>query len=268
MSARRSRVLERAAAAIGVACLSLHVDAQTPGPNSPPLTDADRAAAFPDLGETSAHALDEDPLNKMLLFDQLETQRADGGDVLSWDFTGWVGHSLDRLWIRSEGERQSGTTERADLQLLWGHSIGRWWDLVAGVRQDFRPGPSQSWAAFGVQGLAPYRFELAATAYVGEAGRTSARFEAEYELLITNRLILQPLIELNWYGRADAARGIGPGLSTAEAGLRLRYEFRREVAPYIGLVRERIVGGTADFARAAGADTRDTRLVAGIRLWF
>jgi copper resistance protein B len=144
--------------------------------------------------------------------------------------------------------------------------VARWWDVVAGARADFEPGATRSWAALGVQGLAPYRFEVAATAYVGDGGKSAARFEGEYELLITPRLILQPRVELNWYGQSDAARGIGPGLSTAEAALRLRYELRREIAPYVGLVRERRFGASADLARAAAAD--DTRFVAGVRLRF
>jgi copper resistance protein B len=209
--------------------------------------------------------MEEDPFNKLVLFDRLETQ---DGDLTSWDFDGWVGRHARRLWIRSEGERESGTTKHAELQLLYGRPIARWWDVVAGVREDFRPAPSRSWAAFGIQGLAPYRFELEATAFVGEGGRSAARLEAEYELLITNRLVLQPLVELNWYGQSDAARGVGAGLSSAESGLRLRYELRREVAPYIGLTRERAFGRTAELARAAGSDTRETRWVVGVRLWF
>jgi copper resistance protein B len=117
-------------------------------------------------------------------------------------------------------------------------------------------------------GLTPHRFALEATAYLADGGRSAARFEGEYELLITQRLILQPQLELNWYGQADAARGVGPGLSTGEAALRLRYELRREVAPYVGLVRERKYGATADAARANGDDPDDTRLVAGVRLRF
>jgi copper resistance protein B len=246
------------------------LEAQSPDTYvAPPITPADREAAFPDLSGMNAHEMmPEDPFNRFMLFDRLEAQDADDGDVLSWDFRGWAGRSANRLWIRSEGERTSATTEHAELQLLWGRPIARWWDLVAGARQDFRPGPSQGWAAFGIQGLAPYRFELEATAFVGKAGRAAARLEAEYELLITNRLILQPLIELNWYSQDDAARGVGSGFSSAESGLRLRYEFRREIAPYIGLTREKKFGGTADLARAAGIDTHETRLVAGIRLWF
>jgi copper resistance protein B len=263
------------ARAIAVASATLvfavsSVAAQSPSTYvAPPITPADRTAAFPDLGRMNAREMmPEDPFNRFMLFDQLEAQDADDGAVLSWDFRGWAGRNANRLWIRSEGERASGTTERAELQLLWGRPIARWWDMVAGVRQDFRPGPSQGWAAFGIQGLAPYRFELEATAFVGEAGRAAVRFEAEYELLITNRLILEPLIEVNWYAQDDAVRGIGSGLSSAESGLRLRYEFRREIAPYVGLTREKKFGGTADLLRAAGIDTDETRLVAGVRLWF
>ena len=223
----------------------------------------DPGAEAPDA--LAAHAMLEDPLNRSFLFDQLELYEH---DELAWDATFWAGYAFNKLAVRTEGEKSSGTTERAELELLWSHSVARWWDVVAGARGDFEPGDTQSWAAFGVQGLAPYRFELEATAYVGDGGRSAARFEGEYELLITQRLILQPQLELNWYGQADDSRGIGSGLSTAEAALRLRYEFRREVAPYVGLVRERKYGATADYARAEGDDADDTRLVAGIRLRF
>jgi len=221
--------------------------------------DADAPAGVP------AHAMLEDPFNRSFLFDELELHDS---DELAWDATVWAGYAFNKLAARTEGEKIGGTTERAELELLWAHSVARWWDVVAGVRGDFEPGATQSWAAFGVQGLAPYRFELEATAYVGDGGRSAARFEGEYELLITQRLILQPQLELNWYGQSDAARGVGSGLSSAEAALRLRYEFRRELAPYVGLVRERKYGATADYARAEGDDADDTRLVAGIRLRF
>ena len=212
-----------------------------------------------------AHSMLEDPFNRSFLFDELEMHES---DELAWDATFWAGRSFDKLAVRTEGEKSGGSTERAELELLWSHSVARWWDVVAGARGDFEPGATQSWAAFGIQGLAPYRFDLEATAYVGDGGRAAVRFEGEYELLITQRLILQPQLELNWYGQSDASRGIGSGLSTAEAALRLRYEFRRELAPYVGLVRERKFGTTADYARGEGEDADDTRLVAGIRLRF
>jgi copper resistance protein B len=212
-----------------------------------------------------AHEMLENPFNRAVLFDKLEAQ---GSDDQRWDATVWAGYTFNRLTLRTEGERVAGSTEHADLQLLWTHAATRWWDVVAGARADFEPGPSRSWAAFGVQGLAPYRFELEATAFVGEGGDSAARFKGEYDLLITNRLILQPQIELNWYGQSDQERRVGAGLSSAETGLRLRYELEREIAPYVGLVRERRFGGTADFARSAGFDADDTSLIVGVRLRF
>jgi copper resistance protein B len=139
---------------------------------------------------------------------------------------------------------------------------------VAGVRQDFEPGPSRTWAAVGVQGLAPYWFEVELTGYVGASGRTHLRGEVEYELLLTNRLVLQPLVEVELYGESDPERGIGAGLSTTDIGLRLRYEFKREFAPYIGVTWNNKWGQTGDFARAAGDDTGGARFVTGLRLWF
>jgi copper resistance protein B len=214
------------------------------------------------------HETLEDPFNRAVLFDELEAFDADGATNLRWDASGWAGRSLERLTLRTEGERSAGNTERAELQLLWTRAFARWWDAVAGARMDFAPGSGKSWAAFGVQGLAPYRFEVEATAFVSSGGDTAARVEAEYELLITNRLILEPQIELNWYGQSDARHGYGAGLASGEAALRLRYEIRREVAPYVGIVRERRWGDSADAARAAGLDSDDTSLVAGVRLRF
>lgn len=244
--------------------------AHTPAasPVQPP-TDADRANAFPDFGTAHmAHEMHDDPLNKAVLVDRLEAHDVANGSLASWDVDAWVGRSLTKLWIRTEGERRASATERAELELLWGKSFARWWDLVAGARRDFEPGPARDWAAVGVRGLAPYRFDIAATAYLGDGKRSALRFESTYDLLVTNKLVLQPLVELDWYGKADASRGIGAGLAAGEFGLRLRYEIRREVAPYVGLVRERKFGSTADLARANGADADDTRWVAGIRLSF
>jgi copper resistance protein B len=210
----------------------------------------------------------EDPFNRAFKIDELEVLDADDATVQRWDVDMWAGYSLNKLTIRTEGEQSDGDTEHAELQLLWTHSVARWWDVVAGTRTDFAPGSDKSWAAFGIQGLAPYRFDLEATAYVSEGGDTAARIEAGYDLLITSRLILQPQIEVNWFGQSDASRGYGSGLSSGEAALRLRYEIRRELAPYVGLVHERLWGETADAALAAGRDPDDTSLVAGVRLRF
>jgi copper resistance protein B len=234
-------------------------------PFIPPLTDADRAAAFPDVHDTMAH--DDNALNYFVLFDQLEWQNG-GDDALSWDTKGWVGRDRDRLWFRTEGEREGSRLAHAEAQVFYGRAIARWWDALAGVRQDARPGDAQTWVGVGLQGLAPYWFEVEATAYVSTAGRTHLRLETEYELLVTNRLILQPLIEANLYGRADPSRGRGVGLSSIEGGLRLRYEFRREFAPYVGVTWQRRLFGAADDARELGQRPGSVRLALGLRLWI
>lgn len=234
-------------------------------PNIPRLTDADRAAAFPPL---SGHAPHGRSRNSLLLFDKLEYQDADDGSALVWDASGWIGGDIDRLWLRSEGERINGHTEQAELQALWGHAIGPWWELVGGLRQDFKPGSAQTWAAVGLQGMPFYGLETEITAYYGEGGQSSLRLEADYDILLTNRLILQPTVEANLYGRNDRERGAGSGLGEIEAGLRLRYEFTRQFAPYIGVSWGRLYGNSEDLARDEGEDEEEARLVAGIRLWF
>jgi copper resistance protein B len=234
------------------------------GPVLPPITDADRAAAFPNL---PGHGVHDRAVNSFWLIDQLEWQDS-SSMALAWDAQAWIGTDIQRLWLRTEGEREDSSTTAAELHALWGRKVTTWWDFVAGLRQDFKPGPSQTFGAIGFQGLAPYKFEVEATAYFGEGGQTAARFKAEYELLLTSRWILQPLIEVNVYGKEDEAREIGAGLSSAEAGLRLRYEVRREFAPYIGVSWDRKLGDSADFAEALGDDANEARFTAGVRAWF
>lgn len=231
----------------------------------PVLTDADRQAAFPPL---EGHKMDDSGTNSFFLVDQLEYQDADAGSTLAWDASGWVGGDINRLWIRSEGERTNGVTEDAELQLLYGRSISPWWDVVTGVRQDFKPEDPQTWAAFGIQGMALYDFEAQVTAFIGENGQTAARLEGEYDILLTNRLILQPTAEANFYGKNDPERGFGSALANTEVGLRLRYEIVRQFAPYIGVTWSRSYGKTADFIRDEGGDVDEARFVAGIRMWF
>ncbi|GAB2503606.1 copper resistance protein B [Lysobacter humi (ex Lee et al. 2017)] len=231
----------------------------------PALTDADRAAAFPQLAH--GHAVHDRRIHSYWLADRLEWQDGDEA-TFGWEGLAWVGGDLDRLWLRTEGEAADAAIEHGDVEVLYGRSVSAWWDVVAGMRQDFGHGPSRTWAAVGVQGLAPYKFEVEATAYVGSGGRTAATVEAEYDTLITPRLILQWQAEASLYGRDDPAAGIGSGLSTVEAGARLRYEITRRFAPYVGVQVERAFGGTAELRRDDGAPTRDTRLVAGIRFWF
>lgn len=230
----------------------------------PPLTEADRIAAFPDV---QGHTVHDRAVHYSVLADQLEWQRGAGGG-LSWDSTNWLGGDIHRLWVRSEGETSGSHVEAAEAHVLYGRAVSRWWDLVAGVREDVGVGPSRTWAAAGVQGLAPYWFEIQATAYVGAEGRTHARLEAEYELLLTNRLVLQPLVEAELYGKDDVERRIGAGLSTVEVGARLRYEIRRELAPYIGITWVNAFGRTAELARQDGDGAHRARAVAGLRVWF
>jgi copper resistance protein B len=231
----------------------------------PPLTEADRIAAFPDVAGHPAH---DKRIQKFVLLDRLEGWNADDGNGFTWETLGWLGTDLNRFWLRSEGDRVDDRIESADVEVLYGRSIARWWDVVAGVRHDFGAGPSQTFVAIGVMGLTPYKFDVEGTAYIGESGQTAARFEADYDTLLTNRLILQWLVEADLYGKDDPRRGIGSGLSTVEAGLRLRYEFTRKFAPYIGVAWERAYAGTADFRRNEGEAIDDTRVVAGFRIWF
>lgn len=204
----------------------------------------------------------------MVLFDQLEWRDAAEGSAAAWDAQGWYGGDFNKLWIKTEGERVAGVTQDAHADALWDRNFSRWWSVQAGVRQDFGAGPSHTWAALGVQGIAPYWFDTEATFYVGEQGRTALRLKSEYELLLTQRLILQPEGEANLYGKPDPARQLGSGLSDLELGLRLRYEVRREFAPYIGVVWSRQFGGTADRVRQSGGDPSDVQFVAGLRAWF
>lgn len=202
------------------------------------------------------------------LVDQFETARARGNTETAYELQGWFGRDYDRAVLKAEGEIDGGKLQDARTELLWGHAVSAYWDTQLGVRYDSGLKPERKWLAFGVQGLAPYWFEIDAAAYVGENGRTALRLSAEYELLLTQKLILQPRVEANFYGKSDAARERGSGLSDAVAGVRLRYEIRREFAPYVGIERSSKYGGTADFARAEGQRTSETRVVAGLRFWF
>lgn len=231
----------------------------------PVLTDADRQAAFPPL---PGHQVHDRAVNWAVIVDQLEYQDFESSNALKWNATAWVGGDIDRLWLRTEGERQQGNTHKAELQALWGHAISPWWELVGGLRQDFKPASGQTWAAFGIQGTPLYGLELEATAYAGERQQSALRLEAAYAILLTNCWILEPNLEANFYGRKDTGHEQGAGLADSEVGLRLRYEISRGFAPYVGVSFERLHGNRADQAREDSEDLGQTRLVAGIRLRF
>ena len=254
-----------------------------PPPAQRPSTDADRtserehiapdppAAQMPDMPYaqmTTMMGMDDRAPIGQVVFDESEWQRADSRNAYSWDAHAWFGNDYTKLWLTTEGERRSGVTENADAELLVDRIVARWWSVRAGVRHDFGEGPQRDWVAVGVQGIAPYFFDVAATAYVGEGSRAALRVKTDYDLLLTQRLILRPSLELNLYSKNDAARGIGSGLSSGEFGLRLRYELRREFAPYIGLNAVRRFGKTRDYTQAAGDDATHLQWVAGVRFWF
>lgn len=204
-----------------------------------------------------------------VLIDRLEWPVADKREAGLWDAQAWYGGDIDKLWLKSEGEGEFGeAVEEAEIQALWSHAVTPWFDFQAGVRYDFRPEPERAHLVLGLQGLVPYLFEVDAATFVSDEGDVSARIEAEYELLITQRLILQPRAEVELALQEVPELGIGSGFNHVELGLRLRYEIRREIAPYLGLQWERTLGETADFARAAGEDTNDLFFLAGINFWF
>ena len=213
--------------------------------------------------------VEDSQIFSFLLIDQLEYQMKDGDDSLYWDAEGWIGTDYNRLWVKTEGDKIFGDdVEEAEVQVLYSRFIAPFWDLQAGLRYDFRPNPSRSFAVLGVEGLAPYWFEVEAAGFISDDGDVSARVEAEYEILFTQRLIAQPLLEVNLAAQDVEELGIGSGFTDIELGLRLRYEIRREFAPYIGFSWTRRLGNTADFTRDEGEDVGDLAVVAGVRLWF
>jgi len=203
------------------------------------------------------------------IFNQLEGRWNGSNTEFRWDGQGWVGTDYDKLWIKSEGTLQSnGTVDDGQQQFLYSRAVTTYFDLQGGVRSDIDSHSTRNWGAFGIQGLAPYFFDLEVTGFVSGEGHFAARLETSYDLLLTQRLILQPQIEFNIYSKADPARRVGAGFSDIDTGLRLRYELSRTFAPYLGVVYEGKFGQTANFARQAGESTGDVRLVFGIRTWF
>lgn len=203
-----------------------------------------------------------------ILIDRLEREHSRDGDAAAYDAQAWFGRDYDRLVIKAEGDYERDQIRESRTEFLWGHAIADYWDTQIGVRHDDGEGPDRNWLTIGIQGLAPYWFELDAAAYFSDKGRSALRVESEYELLITQRVVLQPRVEINFYGKNDEANGIGEGLSEAIAGIRVRYELSRQFAPYVGVEWAGKFGKTADLARDEGERTRETRWVAGLRFWF
>jgi len=253
-----------------------HGDMQMQGGSAPP--DARDPHAYVDgntltsgpyaLGPRRSLVLGDEHNWYGLLVDRLEAVRTDDATTGAYELTARFGRDYDKLVIKAEGEIAERRIEESRTEALWSHAVATFWDAQLGLRQDTGPGPGRTWAAFGVQGLAPYWFELDTAVYVGEGGRTALRLAAEYELLLTQRLVLQPRIEANLYGKSDPDNGIGKGLSSLTAGLRLRYEVSRQFAPYVGVEWSGTFGETADLRLSNGDARNDTRVVAGLRVWF
>ena len=203
-----------------------------------------------------------------VMADRAEYRIRDGKNGYLWDAQGYYGGDIDKLWLKTEGEGSFGSKiESAEFQALWSHAIGPFFDFQTGVRQDFAP-RDRTYAVAGVQGLVPYVFEIDSAAFLSDKGDLTARFEGEYDQRITQKLILQPRLEVNLSAQDIPELGIGAGIDTIEMGLRLRYEFVREFAPYIGIAQEWKLGQSAAYARADGENPSVTNFVLGIRFWF
>jgi len=244
--------------------------AQEPGqserehvPPDPPQTRV-HEMAYHEMAEMMG--MDDRKLFGKVMLDRLEWRDTDPSSI-EWEIAAWYGGDFNKLWVETEGEHIDGADD-ARVEVAWDHIVSAWWSTRLGVRSDVGDAPSQSWLAFGIAGLAPGFVELEAMAYLGDGGRTALRLSTEYDLLLTQRLVLQPALELNVYGEDDPERLIGVGLSDLELGLRLRYEIRREFAPYLGVNWSKRFGDSADLARAAGEDPDEISFIAGVRVWF
>ncbi len=223
--------------------------------------------------QKARHELEHHHGGERFLFleaERLEFQSGDAEDLFVLESQGWYGGDEDRLWWKLEAEESDGGAgeEELEVQALWSRALSPYFDLQMGVRQDLGTGEDRTHATIGVQGLAPYWFEIDAAAFLSTDGDLSARLETEYELLFTQRLVLEPRLEVSFAASDVPEVGIASGLTDMELGARLRYEIRRQFAPYVGVEWAKILGGTADLAEAASEETEATRWVTGVRLWF
>lgn len=247
--------------------------AADPSEEPPPPTDhaADRVygRAAMEPSRARVHAEHGGDRYTKVMINLAEYAAVRGHDGYRWEGEAWYGGDIDRAVIKSEGEGVvGGEVEDAEVQALYSHAIGPYFDLQAGLRQDLGPGPARTYAAVGFEGLAPYWFELEGAAFLSQKGEVLARFTASYDQLITQRLALQPRVEVNLAAQSTPATGVGAGLSEIEAGLRLRYEITRQFAPYIGVSFSGKAGKTADYARTAGERVSGVGAVIGLRAWF
>jgi copper resistance protein B len=252
---------------------SPNADSEVGNEAPPPFpTDIPAARHFPaDRMARARKALlgESDIVTGGVFVDQLEYRALRGKDGYGWKAQAWYGDDIDRAVLTSEGEGEFGhSPERAEVSLLWRRAVGPWFNLEAGVRHDFRPDPQRTYAVLGIEGLAPYWIELEGQLLVSTKGDVHARLGASHDLRITQRLILQPEIEVDAAFQDVPELGIGSGFERIEAGARLRYQFTPEFSPYLGVHWESKLGGTARLARAAGEHVSAVSAVAGLRFWF
>ncbi|MEL0082625.1 MAG: copper resistance protein B [Gammaproteobacteria bacterium] len=217
--------------------------------------------------DTLAHG-EDDPLLTRLTIEKIETRATDGPDsgVLEGEF--WAGYDLHKLKLRADIEGHAGETEAAELQLLYSRAIAPYWNLETGWRHDLRPQPERDWLVVGVEGLTPWSVAINASLFMGEGGQTGARLEAEQEWHLSQRWVLSPELEMNVYGKRDAATGVGSGLADIEMGLRLRYQVTRHFAPYAGVNWNRLFGDSRELARSHGEQSEDSQIVFGFTAWY
>jgi copper resistance protein B len=206
----------------------------------------------------------DDPLLVSLDVDQLEWRE---DDDLVWDANAWIGKDRDKLWFKTQGERGDDGTEEFETQLLYHRAVSPFWNMRAGWRGDWQPESRRSWIALGMAGTAPGFIDTELTAFVAD-GRSAARLEGSYDIQLSQRFVLIPKLELNWHSDDDLANERGDGFTDLELGLRLHYQIRPELMPYVGLSYTALYGATGDIAEAGGERDRDLQALVGLRFWF
>jgi len=205
-----------------------------------------------------------------VLFDQFEGRTDGSNSDLRWDGEAWIGTDMNRFWFRSEGFAGNDKVSDGDVEAFYDRPLPRlrYFDGQVGIREDLDSGPRRTWLALGIEGLAPGFFQLEPTLYIRDGGRVAGRITTFYDLLLTQRLIAEPELEMNFYSKSDPQRRLGTGLSDVDTGIRVRYEIGRKFAPYVGFAYTREFGGTANFARQAGENTAAPGFVFGLRVWY
>lgn len=240
-----------------------------------PRVDADTQSPPGTVGKNWPQPIEDSQLFGFLLFDQFEYRiKSNSDNTVRWDISGWYGGDYNRLWIKTEGEWRTGGERggEAEVQALYSRLIAPFWDFQIGLRYDQFSGAdfdrARGFAVIGLQGLAPYRFEVEPALFISQDGDVSARLTTTFDVLLTQRLILQPRLDIDAALQSTKNFGVGDGLNTIGLGLRLRYEITREFAPYVGVHWLRRFGETADISQRDGGEVEDLALVVGVRLWF